>query len=213
MAGTGTAVLVSVVADAWRRRELPQLAPVIWFFAALPLVFYVHLPSKHLVLLAPAGVLLIVIWSRPWKAGVRTAAAGIVCGGGLLLSLLIMSADARLVDLGRRAAGNFVAPHVEAGARVYYSCDWSSWYARSAGGRPQLGSVEEIERGDLIVSNTLGRKAAQRYMVKCIGKLTDRNPDGRIMFRGAGFFSNNWGYLPWTWGGWKVDRYELWKVL
>jgi hypothetical protein len=29
---------------------------------------------------------------------------------------------------------------------------------------------------------------------------------------GAGFFSNDWGYLPWSWGSRPVDEYEVWEV-
>jgi len=212
VAGTSAAAMLCVLTEAWRRGDLSQLALAIWVLTALPITFYEHLPSKYLVLSAPACALLIVIWSRTWESGLRVAATGALCGTGLLLAVLIMSADARLADLGRQATEKFVAPHVEAGGRIYYCCDWSSWYADSAGARPLLGSEKKIKSGDLIMSNMLGREVARRRRVEHIGEITDSSPGGRVVFGGAGFYSNSWGYLPWMWGNWRVDRYELWKV-
>jgi hypothetical protein len=29
---------------------------------------------------------------------------------------------------------------------------------------------------------------------------------------GAGFYTEGYGYLPWSWGTGEVDHYELWKI-
>jgi hypothetical protein len=30
---------------------------------------------------------------------------------------------------------------------------------------------------------------------------------------GSGFFSNSWGYLPWSWGDGVIDAYDVWRVV
>ncbi len=30
---------------------------------------------------------------------------------------------------------------------------------------------------------------------------------------GAGFYSDIYGYLPWSWGDGVIDQYELWRVM
>jgi hypothetical protein len=39
-------------------------------------------------------------------------------------------------------------------------------------------------------------------------------PGGRVMNRSAhaGFYSNLWGYLPWSWGRNEINRFEIWQV-
>jgi hypothetical protein len=32
------------------------------------------------------------------------------------------------------------------------------------------------------------------------------------MGKGAGFYSNGWGYLPWTWRRGELARFEVWRV-
>jgi hypothetical protein len=45
-----------------------------------------------------------------------------------------------------------------------------------------------------------------------LARFEDRSPGGRVMSRsaGAGFYSNSWGYLPWSWGNEPVDAVDLW---
>jgi hypothetical protein len=43
--------------------------------------------------------------------------------------------------------------------------------------------------------------------------MDDRTPGGRLVTEGAGFFTNNSGYLPWTWGTDLLDAFDLYQVV
>jgi 4-amino-4-deoxy-L-arabinose transferase-like glycosyltransferase len=109
-AGFTATALVDMVADAWRRRDLLRFVLVGWTLISLPVVMYVHMSAKYFVPSAPAIALLVALAAREvsdrWARVVMSAGAA----AGLVLGVLIVSADARFADLGRRAAAELIAP-------------------------------------------------------------------------------------------------------
>jgi hypothetical protein len=49
---------------------------------------------------------------------------------------------------------------------------------------------------------------------RLLATVTETRPGGRVMSRaaGAGFFTNDFGLLPWAWGNDTLDRYDLWVL-
>jgi hypothetical protein len=47
-----------------------------------------------------------------------------------------------------------------------------------------------------------------------VRRVASAEPGGRVMDRpsGAGFFSNTWGYLPWSWGRDAQDGFDVYVV-
>jgi hypothetical protein len=57
LAGLGIAVVVDVVIDCVRTRDARRIALALWLLVALPVVVYLHFPSKYLVVCAPAAAI------------------------------------------------------------------------------------------------------------------------------------------------------------
>jgi len=229
LAGFGAAACIAVLRSAWRSRDETRLALVLWAFAALPVCVYNHLPAKFMVMSVPAVVMLIVFEARglaPLRR--RGLAAGMLLGGALL-GVAILQADARLAELGRSAADRLVRPLVGSGQSVWYSGHWGfQWYAEAAGARHL---DESAQPGDRVVASPYRMGALRRWSRRRLAalpggdsepggrvmdmQLGDSEPGGRVMDMqlGVGFYSNEWGYLPWWWSSNEVDRFHVWEIV
>jgi 4-amino-4-deoxy-L-arabinose transferase-like glycosyltransferase len=215
-AGFTAVALADMCVDAWRRRDLARFILVGWALISLPIVIYVHMSAKYFVPSAPAIALLVALAAREVSdrsvRPIMVASAAV----GLVFGLLIVSADARYADLGRRAAAELIAPRVAQGQQVWFAGHWGfQWYAERAGARVITRQPPQPRPGDAIVSGTnlhgmrLVRLFPNRQRVTSI---VERRPGGRVMSSGAGFWSNAWGFLPWTWGQDVVEQFDLWQL-
>jgi len=210
-------VLLDVFRDGWGRKDSVQLLLAAWLLLALPALVHPHLPSKYLVASAPAAALLLVRELR-WQApALRRCLVGAILVAGVVLGVLIIHADSKLANLGRRAAAELVAPHIANGRKVWSVGHWGfQWYAERAGASTLSRTPPFPRPGDIVVQSAIdGSKALQiikkRRLVKVVA---DASPGGRVMSRShnAGFFSNDWGNLPWAWGSDDINRFEVWEV-
>jgi hypothetical protein len=133
------------------------------------------------------------------------------------LAVLILRADARFADLGRRAAAELIPTSGASAATVWFDGHWGfQWYAEKAGARPLTVEPPHPRSGDLIVSSALtGLGFLDNFpQRRFLGSVTDTRPGGRVMNRDAraGFYTNDFGYLPWAWSTEPIDRYELWSI-
>jgi hypothetical protein len=222
LAALGITVLLDIVADACARRDTVQLALWAWLLVPLAPAPYTHLPSKYLLAAAPAAALLVAraMSTRPGRA-TRIVFAGTAVAG-VVLGAAILRADAAFAGLGRRAVAELISPNIAAGHRVWFTPHWGfQWYAEKAGARPVTLTPPFPSAGDLLVTsrNTdqafevmsmLGRYAQGRH----VARIEEREPGGRLMSHtlGAGFFSNEWGYLPWVWSDEVLDTFDLWQL-
>jgi hypothetical protein len=134
------------------------------------------------------------------------------------LGVAILRADARLGELGRRAAAELVAPRVAAGQRVWFQGHWGfQWYAEEAGAQAATLVAPFPEPGDFLVVSAASIRServleaitTRNPAMRLVGVLQDTSPGGRIMNKklGAGFYSNMSGYLPWSWGDGPIDAF------
>jgi hypothetical protein len=223
IAGVGATVIWDIGADAWRRRDLVQLALGAWLLIALVTAPYPHLPSKYLVASAPAAAILVARAMAAVTVARARAVLGAACALGLALGIAILRADAAFADLGRRAAAELIAPQVAAGERVWFVGRWGfQWYAEKAGGVAVTTTPPHPAAGDLVVVSQRtdsGGPGVRRLIdtyprLERIGYLGDHTAGGRVMDSRlrAGFFSNQWGFLPWRWGRTVLDEFELFRV-
>jgi len=217
LAGLGAAALWDLLFGAVRRRDSVTLILGLWMLTPLAVLPYLHLPSKYLLMAAPASAMAV---ARTLAAESRRRARVVIAATvtlGVILGVLVLRADAASAGLGRRAARTLVAPQVAEGRTVWFNGHWGfQWYAEQAGAKPLTSTPPRPQWGDLVVSslhaeNELMGAMPHRRLVQSL-ELT--RPGGRIMSRseGAGFYSNGWGYLPWAWGSEPMDRYELWSI-
>jgi hypothetical protein len=223
LVGLSAAVLWDVLADALKRRDAVQLALGIWLFVPLAPAPYSHLPSKYLLAAAPAAAILVAREMEKRTAARSRLTLGLTMALGLALGIAILRADAAFGDVGRRAARELIAPNVAAGHRVWFAGHWGfHWYAERAGARSLTVTPPFPARGDLVVEplNTdvsfrMRRLLRMTYpRITILGGVEDRRPGGRVMCkpRGAGFFSNDFGYLPWAWDDDVLDSFVLYRI-
>jgi hypothetical protein len=220
LAGLGIAVLWDILADGLGRRDAVQVGLGLWLLLPLVAVPYLHFPAKYNLLAAPAAVLLVArLAAQPGGVRARLGVGGTAVLG-VALGVAVLRADAAFADLGRRAAAELVAPQVAQGHRVWFLGHWGfHWYAERAGARTITLTPPYPRPGDLVVSslnsdkgNHLMPMVLRDFRFAYLGHLEDRTPGGRVMTEGAGFFSNNSGYLPWAWGTDVLDLFVLWRV-
>jgi hypothetical protein len=217
VAGLGLAALADVLIDAWQRRDALQLALGAWLLVPLSTVVYVHLPSKYLLGAAPAACLLVArAMAEREKLGRRVLVAGTVLGAAL--GVAILSANAAFAEVNRAGARSLIAPQVAAGRTVWYVGHWGfQWYAEKAGAHCWSTEPPYPVEGDLIAStwNSTYPLVKDLEVLTHLGRVAESRPGLRIMSRelGAGFYSNNWGYLPLAWGDGQVEAVDLWLAV
>jgi hypothetical protein len=219
LALAGALVILDIFVDSWRRRDWVQLFLAAWLLISLPAIAYVHLPSRYLVGSAPAVAILLARFhqgNRPDRRMRRLMTwAGILAG--ILLSLFITAADTCFTAMSKRVALEQIAPMVARGVRVWSNGGWGfAWYAHKAGAIPLSDQPPYPTSGDFLVSTSVAPnltlvKFPNRQLVKTISE-TSRL--GRIMnsSASAGFYSNGYGYLPWTWHNGGIEYITIWKI-
>lgn len=220
-AAATAAVLADAGWDAITRRDRVDFALWLWLWLALPIVIYIQLPSKYLLPSLPAAMMLLVRQAPRESKSQRWFISGWfipAIAASAVLGLLILIGTRDLAEIQRRAVTDLVEPQLKRGAKVWFSGHWGfQWYAEQAGAMPVTLEDPLPQKGDVIVVSTIdlpqfprrftARKVIQRvtYPGDGIGRVMD------IQAR-AGFFSNQWGYLPWIWGRGATNRYEVWEV-
>jgi hypothetical protein len=220
IAALGIAVLWDLIADGWKRRDPIQVGLGLWLLLPLAPLPYPHLPAKYHLASAPAAAILVAREMAVHGALRAKLVLGATAAFGLALGVAILRADAAFADLGRRAAAELIGPQVESGHRVWFVGHWGfQWYAERAGARAVTVTPPYPEPGDLLVASRNTDKGmkvvpmlVQDFRLTPLARLEDRTPGGRSMTEGAGFFSNNSGYLPWTWGTEVIDSFALVRV-
>ncbi len=221
VAGLGLAVVADVLfrsIQSWRQRDPVPLLLCGWLLISLPVVFYVHLPAKYVGASAPAVALLVVRELDRLTPFRGRALGGCIAALGLGLGMLIMKADAHMVNYTRAAVKELIVPQIAAGKRVWFDGGWGfRWYALKAGAIPLATGQPLPLSGDMLVSAR--QDAGPMYLVpnrQLVRLLTDSTPGGRVMSQaaGAGFYSNGpgFGYLPWAWGRDPIESIALWEV-
>jgi hypothetical protein len=216
VAWLGLAVVADVLIDASRRRDWTQLVLGCWLLVALPAAGYDHLPSKYLIASAPAVALLVARLGVAGGGRARLGAAAAVVAG-VALSLLVLVADARSADVGRRAARELIAPRVARGERVWVNAGWAFvWYGMRAGAIPMADTPPYPAAGDIVVSSAAApgvdlERFPRRSLLE---RRAETSRLGRVMSRrdGAGFYSNWYGLWPWTWRNGLLDDVTVWLM-
>jgi len=209
--------LWDVARDAWRRDDRIQVLLGAWLLPALVALVYVHLPCKFLLVSVPAAALLTArLLDRP-DARLPAAVAAAVVIAGATLGVLIALADGEFAEAGRQAAREFVAPNVEAGQRVRYYGAWGGeWYALQAGATVDALEDAAPSPGDVLVVSSVspGTYPRRHDDLDPLGELGVTSHFGQVLSPndGVGFYSNAYGYLPWTWRNGEVERVTVWRV-
>ena len=212
--GLGSAVLMNILIEGVQRRDRVQVALGLWLLISLPATFYDHLPVKYLVPSAPAMAILLVRRYRE-RAPQRLATVVLLSAAvGLVISVLVLRADASLAAIGRRG-GQVVAwlRKNDPQKTVWMDGAWGfQWYAVAAGARPMTQTPPYPQAGDLVVVGPQGGQINLLPRRKLIHIERFAATAGWVLGHGAGFFTNGHGALPWSFGPGDLGRIEVWRI-
>ena len=209
---TTTPLLVALLT---RRRVEQGTLLWVWLLVPVPLIAYVQVAPKYLLPALPAAAILAAHGLDRFAS--RTAILAGITAAGATLGFLILSADARMAGAARTAAARLIRPRVEAGQRVWFAGHWGfHWYAEEAGAMVLSLDPPFPRRGDVVVSSSVDRTTGllavlPRTLIESWGS---SEPSGQVMSRpgNAGFFSDLWGLLPWSWGPPDDTGFHVWRV-
>ena len=210
-------VLLDVFRDAWQRRDRTQLLLGAWLLPALTALPYVQLPCKLLLVSVPAAALLTGRLMDREDGRLPAVVAGGLIAAATALGVLIALADAEFANAGRRAARLDIAPRVRAGEHVHFYGAWGAqWYAMQAGAEVAATGDAAPNPGDVLVLcvRTPGTQPGDDVAIQPLGDRHVMSHFGQVMSvkEGVGFYSNAYGYLPWTWRNGLIERIVVLRV-
>lgn len=222
IAGISALALYDIVKDAVTRRDALQLTLGAWILLALPVAIYIHMPPKYLIVSAPAMAILISRRLSDDKLPLPRVARHLgraIAVVGVVLGVLIIRVDVRFSEMGRSAAKNLIAPRVARGERVWFAGHWGfQFYAMQAGALCLTRTPPHPVTGEIVVASehAQGQIIEAFPLRRLIATYVLDAPGGRIMSEadGAGFFSNGWGYLPYTFtfSRSEIERINVWQM-
>jgi hypothetical protein len=186
-----------------------------WILIPLPIVYYGHLPAKYLLPCMPAVIFLCFRLMEVFSVRILRAAAIALIVTGTGYSLLILHSDAEFADFGRDAMYRLIRPHVSARERVWFGCQFSSyWYAPLAGATLTFPGGPQPKPGDLLVVGQDGKnQPLPRFPNRTlVDEVAHKYRFGRTMGAGIGLYTNRTGYWMWGVGDGPDDEYELWRI-
>jgi enoyl-CoA hydratase len=209
---TTTPLLVALLA---RRHLAGSTLLWVWLLVPIPVIAYIQVAPKYLLPSLPAVAVLAAHGLD--RFAVRTALLALITVAGTILGVLILTADARMAGAARTAAARLIRPRTEAGQRVWFAGHWGfHWYAEEAGAMALTVHPPFPSRGDIVVESTVDRPVGllptlPRTLIESWGSSA---PTGQVMSRpaNAGFFSDLWGLLPWSWGPPDGSGFHVWRV-
>jgi len=216
LAFVGAFLILDIFFDSWRRRDGVQFFLVAWLLIALPAIGYVQLPSKYLIGSTPAVALILAKLYGRSRAGAGFVLS-VAVSAGVVFSLLIIAADARFASFEKTIAFQQIAPRAAKGIRVWANGEWGfEWYALKAGAIPVASQPPHPSPGDVLVSSSatphlpLDRFPNRVFIAECL----QTSSFGRVMNSTArvGFYSNAYGYFPWTWRNGEIEDITIWKI-
>jgi hypothetical protein len=212
----GAFVLLDILWDSLRKRDSVQFFLGTWLLIALPAIAYVQLPCKYLVASAPAMAILLAMLVQRSNPRLRFT-RWVAVSAGVILSLLIIAADAEFAAIGRRVAADQIKPRVANGIRVWANGEWGfEWYALKAGAIPVSNQHPYPSAGDVLVSSSAAPHIPLELFPNrhLLATISEKSRFGRIMdySAGTGFYSNGFGYFPWVFSKTESETVSVWTI-
>jgi hypothetical protein len=200
-------------------RDLRYAAPlVVWMCAGLVALSYVYMSAKYLLPGVPAAALLIVLHGGRARQPRFPLTIALLIALGWISGALIIIGDTTLANSQRRAVDERIAPAVRRGRTVWAGGQWGFLeYAQRAGAKA-LGNTPPLPKpGDIIVISRLdyyGRFNEMPFQRDLVSTSIDQRCGVFVLNRklAAGFYSNRFGFLPFSVGCAEVNRYDIYRV-
>ena len=215
---------LAYLALAWTFLQLlklrtgPAYALALWMVLPFPVIAYIQMAAKYIVPAVPAYSLVLVLLAgslgvrRNWIWQVLPAA-------GLIVAVLIVSADNRAANMARFAVEKWANPAELNGRRLLFLGQWGfQWYAElHQAACFDSQSSTSARPGDRVMVDQIGGRPFPKNLYPnshIIDVVGDTAPGGVLLDRekNVGFYSDLFGRLPWSWAPAGTLRFELWEI-
>ncbi len=206
------------IAEMWRRRDGVSVLLVLWLFGIVVFAAVLNWSTnaRALVLAAPAAALLVA--GRLDGVGVGSPVRRfwpVALAPGLAVAVAVAWGDARLAATSRKAAVELTARHSPAEGTLWFRGAWGfHHYAKRQGARKIDEASTQLAPGDIVLV-PLNNSGAGPLLPQAVRLLEDVElpVSGRIATmsapRGAGFYSDIWGPLPYALGAVPPEVYQV----
>ncbi len=219
-------IVAAVGMSAWQRRDAESLLLVLWFAGTFVFATLANwtVAARSVLPLIPAAAIAIVRLDPPWvcvsPARWRPGVYALMLGG--CVAMLCCIADASLARTQRQAAEQIIATVPAGTPQVWFWGHWGfQYYMAAHGALPLNRDCIDLHPGDVMVmplrnNSNLPRHgdlsmdwfdATGEIDLQPLPFLSTMNDDAR-----AGFYTDLWGPLPFSFGAIEPERYLVARV-
>jgi len=219
----GLGLISLAIRDLWDHRDADSAMLVAWFLGTLVFACAINWTVNARSILPAAPVLGILVarrlgkpGKRAWSGSPRTAFVLLIPAA--VLAVWVGWADCALANAQRDAATRIHARYARPGRTIHIPSHWGFQYYLT-----QYADVSEIDcdrfickRGDIVAMsvNNVNRPCIPRSAVTRLGSVCIPLRSGLSILRlekGAGFYSDLYGPLPFVFGPTLDERFEIFE--
>ena len=231
----GIGILALAIADVVQRKTADSLLLSLWVFGTFFFATIMNwsITARTLLPMAPAVVIRLI---RRFKTSTVVAAA-VTGGTGLpilplrtaaatwwpllpaaLVSLLITTADYKLADTARLAAGSFQNRFQSEPGTVWFEGHWGfQYYMEQWKAKPLDRAERGTISGDVLIVPLSNSNVSRTPPVPTTGPPEQVNYPQYLLATmspemHAGFYSSRWGPLPWVFARIPPEQYLIFRV-
>jgi hypothetical protein len=222
---SGLLTLALAITDYWNRRDPDSLLLGLWVigtFAFVSLINWTVNARSVLPLIPAAGILIarrLESMHENWTRSLILQVAGALMVSGVL-SIWVAKADSHLANLARDAARSVQRQTRNDSGILWFEGHWGfQYYIEKFGALPVDARDFQIRPGDSLVvpennSQYAGLPQNMLFQKEAVFGLANPSLASTISWQlGAGFYSSQWGPLPFTFGPAPPENYGIVKAI
>lgn len=219
-AAGGAGILALSVRDLIRRRDSGSVLIMLWLTGTFVFAGFMNWTTSGRAILPAAPVAGILIArameeNRALEGGLRNYLRFFPLAAALLITLITAWADYGFADSARGAAEQIYSRHSGRGGVFWFQGHWGfQYYMESLGAKSVDWKRSSISRGEVIatpLTNTNVQSLPDSIFTRM--EEVESTPSSRFSTvsaeAGAGFYSSNWGPVPYSIGPVFKDRYMV----
>jgi len=220
----GISLLALATASYWKEKSADSLLLTLWVLGTFAFAAFVNwsVNARSILPLIPAvGILLAQRFDKipQTKIGPIPGKAAAVLLISSSVSLWVAGADAKLANSARQAAMRIQASIQGQAGDLWFEGHWGfQYYMESLGARPLDLENPQAKAGDFVVipENNIQLKGIPEELIGAERTLTlplHTWASTICTNLGAGFYSSNWGPLPYVFGPIPEERYLIIRLI
>jgi hypothetical protein len=218
----GVCIILITITDIWRRRDADSLLLFLWAMGTFIFAIFLNwsINGRSLLPAVPAcGILLLRYLSRQKADGHNKNYRHLLLplAPALVIALMVTWADYRLANISRDAAIQIYNTFSRTKGNIWFQGHWGfQYYMETQGAKALDFKKTPINADDIIIVplNNSGIKRMPKELFVEIQKFqlsTDTMMATMNSDAGAGFYSDVWGSMPFTFGYETNEKYYAFR--